>query len=317
MLCFLLSTENSTHKINCIAISNAMDEKQFAAEINSFMNESGKLAELRTKLRFDLIEALSKKNLGKKKKNTRKSEDNLALNSLILEHFLRNGNEYSASVFNSEVDKNGFLIAVEKSDKLTDDELEEIVRILALKQQLDLESLKVSYYRRKDQSLLAAIFNEISSKNRNEGLMEKLDKIENLLRNKSDKELVRKIEGIKDQLRDEGGMSPDSSKAENSRRSDLYPTISEVDSLREQLREARTQIEQLKSTAKEFDDLRLLVQAQKAQLEDLGKVGQSDANDFNEGAAASVDGFVDKIRSKVKILHQSSNSIDKQLSDMI
>ena len=120
-----------------------------------------------------------------------------------------------------------------------------------------------------------------------------------------------------------------SSAEENSRRSFVSsegsysrsPVNSEVESLREELRVTNEQLSALKEARLgEIENLKRIV---RNQSEQLGKLkAPRDAEVRNERVGSdqrvtnTVDGFVQRVRSKVDDLYMDSNTIDKELCEM-
>ena len=90
---------------------------------------------------------------------------------------------------------------------------------------------------------------------------------------------------------------------------------------REQLRKTNEELGALKEARlSEIEDLKRIVRTQSEQLEKLKAPRDSDdSNERVEGdqrVASAVDGFVQRVRSKVDVLYMDSNSIDKELCEM-
>ncbi len=81
-----------------------MDKEEFASEIKAWLQDSGTLRDMQTKLRKELFEAmlLKKQNQDRAEKET--SESDKALNLLILEHLMQRGLWYTASIMTSEAE---------------------------------------------------------------------------------------------------------------------------------------------------------------------------------------------------------------------
>ena len=87
-----------------------MDSIRMAAEVREWLEESGILKEMQTRLRAKMIERLMDRNKKSKKGNNSRlnngssspSKSASALNSLILEHLLRARLWYTAAVFTRE-----------------------------------------------------------------------------------------------------------------------------------------------------------------------------------------------------------------------
>ncbi len=178
------------------------------------MRDSGKMRELRTKLRADLVEAIrgNKKTgkTGSSSPSSSSSPASRALNSLFLEHLARHRLWYTASVFSSEADFlleanvtfRGDATADAVEPKLSDEDVARLLTALDLPRLLDSEGLRVEYYRRREASLMESLLRLVNRRGGGGGgLMERLDEIENLVREREEgQRLARKVDRLRRRL---------------------------------------------------------------------------------------------------------------------
>ena len=291
-----------------------MDSHTFKSEVREWLEKSGKLKELQTKLRSDLIKGLSEKR--KAKGNTAEvdtpvPEAKKAINSLVLEQLILSGHWYTASVFASEAT---FLEDLDPLDnpqtrpqKFPDGTIDAVLAGLDVSRALNSDQLRVAYYRRQDQSLLEVLLRTVSHAHQEDEkrhLLEKLGQIEEALisgqgqrRSGSERKRIAEMKDnvLKQALEESGssavsseagdGSSADSSRSDSVTMSDdedLTTTRSrqsrEIRELRTQLSEAQSKIKSLRTAREETADLKSLIEAQKKELERIKeKLDESDA----------------------------------------
>jgi len=327
-----------------------MDSTKLAAEVREWLEESGILKDMQARLRAKMIERLMDK---KKKGNILKNNSaslprrSASLNSLFLEHLLRARLWYSAAVFTREATddfgcEDSFVekpIEMKIDDchsntaaqKVSEEHLSKILTRLDWPRRLNNDALRVTYYSRQDHSLAEALFDTVASDNGggvssldNDGILDKLSEIERLLADRKRHGVIKdKVDSLKRDVEER------SSAEENSRRSFVSsegsysktPLNSEVESLREELRKTNEELSALKEARMdEIEDLKRLVRTQSEQLEKQKAPRDADVRyervEGDQRVSNAVDGFVQRVRSKVDVLYMDSNSIDKELCEM-
>ena len=100
-----------------------------------------------------------------------------------------------------------------------------------------------------------------------------------------------------------------------------YYSVLSASSIREDLRRTNEELRALKEARMdEIEDLKQIVRSQNEQLERLKVSRDVDLNrepiESDQRVPNTVDGFVQRVRSKVDVLCMDSNSIDKELCEM-
>ena len=170
-----------------------MDPEKFSLELQTWMQESGAVKELKTRLRKEMYDLLLTKKLPRDAKNINIKNDkttskpvtdfDLALNLLIVEHLMQKGLWYTASVMVSEAEfieeppEIEVVTTAKKSpnsDKLTeykrqspaklsDETVAKISNcIFDFDDETFLESVLLTYYRQKDASVMSLMFKHIN-----------------------------------------------------------------------------------------------------------------------------------------------------------
>ena len=170
-----------------------MDPDKFSSELQTWMQESGAVKELKTRLRKEMYDLLLTKKLPRDAKNINIKNDkttckpvtdfDLALNLLIVEHLMQKGLWYTASVMVSEAEfiedppEIEVVTTAKKSpnsDKLTeykrqspaklsDETVAKISNcIFDFDDETFCESVLLSYYRQKDASVMSLMFKHIN-----------------------------------------------------------------------------------------------------------------------------------------------------------
>lgn len=169
-----------------------MDPEKFSSELQTWMQESGAVKELRTRLRKEMYDLLLSKKVPNESKNINirndrsskpTSEFDLALNLLIVEHLMQKGMWYTASVMVSEAefleDPPEIEVVTTAKKSPNSDKLSEYKRQSPAKlsdetvgrisnQIFDfdcdqlLENVLLSYYRQKDASVMSLLFQFIN-----------------------------------------------------------------------------------------------------------------------------------------------------------
>ena len=91
--------------------------------------------------------------------------------------------------------------------------------------------------------------------------------------------------------------------------------------IREELRKTNDELSALKEARlEEIEYLKRIVRAQSEQLEKMKAPRDADVRpervEGDQRVPNTVDGFVQRVRSKVDVLYMDSNSIDKELCEM-
>ena len=169
-----------------------MDPDKFSSELQTWMQESGAVKELRTRLRKEMYDLLLAKKVPNESKNINirndrsskpTSEFDLALNLLIVEHLMQKGMWYTASVMVSEAefleDPPEIEVVTTAKKSPNSDKLSEYKRQSPAKlsdetvsrisnQIFDfdcdqlLDNVLLSYYRQKDASVMSLMFKFIN-----------------------------------------------------------------------------------------------------------------------------------------------------------
>ena len=100
-----------------------------------------------------------------------------------------------------------------------------------------------------------------------------------------------------------------------------YYSVLSASSIREDLRRTNEELRALKEARMdEIEDLKQIVRSQNEQLERLKVWRDVDLNrepiESDQRVPNTVDGFVQRVRTKVDVLCMDSNSIDKELCEM-
>ncbi len=289
-----------------------MDSSVFAEELEKWMRDSGKVKEMRTKLRADLVEAIR----GRRGPDNNRSNSSTsapltsrALNSLFLEHLLRCGMWYTASVFSSEGEfllDSGIKSASAPGDsKLSDEDISRLLSALDLDGLArESEALRVDYYRRRGASLVECLLRAVdrsrSSSSSVGSLLNRLEEIERLIKEREvgDGRMEREVDGLRRKLsRSEEESFSQSTQTVSSREEEKSNQIKE---LRDELEAAREEIRRLKEDRRK---------------EELQRK-EDDRRTEEDVLRGPVDAFVSDVRSRVDLLYKSSVSIDKEFSQL-
>ncbi len=321
-----------------------MESNEFAEELETWMRDSGRIRELRTKLRADLVMAIRGKAKQDEQKNkaNNNSDTSKAVNSLLLEHLSRQGCWYTATVFSSEAD---VLFETGSESKLGDQEVSKLLTALDLGNS---EALRVSYYRKKETSLLECLLRRGKENEEQQAVLERLEAIEQLV--KQDQRMARRVDKLRKKLQE--SRSPSSSAAspsyveqeqveeDVSRSSSFMPSQSQsltspkndnATELGRMLEEAKEEIKTLREESRgKEEELKRALEAQREQLavvrELLEKkvtleasnestpIGYNRQNPNASQRDAKLDAFLTEVRGKIDSLYQSSVEIDQEFS---
>ena len=153
-----------------------MDRETFVSQVKDWLIESGAVRQLQTKLRSDLIEAITKSEDNRlkirTKGNIRCSPEDGTLNTLLIEHLMTRGLWYSSSVMANEADfapwqppniEETVVVGSGQSSqqhpvKMTD---EQISGILNGMEALDVDHISSQYFRQRRASILDLIFAQL------------------------------------------------------------------------------------------------------------------------------------------------------------
>jgi len=327
-----------------------MDSTKMAAEVREWLEESGILKEMQARLRAKMIERLMDKNRKGsrlKTKHASQPRGSAALNSLFLEHLLHTKLWYTAAVFTREATDdfgcedsfverpNQMKIDDCHSDtspqKVNEEHLSKILTRLNWPRRLNNDALRVAYYSRQNHSLAEALFDTVASDNKGgvtnldtDGILDKLSEIERLLEDRKRHGVIKdKLDSLKRDVEERSITEEKSGRSFVSSEESYSKTNvnSEVESLREDLRRTNEELTALKEARMdEIEDLKQIVRSQNEQLERLKVSRDVDLKrepiESDQRVPNTVDGFVQRVRSKVDVLCMDSNSIDKELCEM-
>ena len=291
-----------------------MDPEIFSLELQAWMQESGAVKELRTRLRKEMYDLLLKKKLPKETKNINilndkktESDSDLGMNLLIVEYLMKKGMWYTASVMVSEAEfledppeieivttqkksSNSTKMSEHKRQspsKLSD---ESIIKILNGVFNFDckemLQNILLSYYHQKDASVLSLMLKFVGN------VLQKND----LEETKLSDEFVEKVEKEKkkEKKRESStSISNDEFSREERRTSKLKRTVDlssdERDillkKLQKQLLDARCEIEVLAESKVRLAHFQSVIETQNFTLEELRrevKILKSQQNVIND-----------------------------------
>ncbi len=185
-------------------LGSVMDANKFASEMETWLRDSGRLAELRTKLRADLVMELSRRDQRRPHQSDKRHPWTSALDELFLEYLRCCGRWYTASVFVSEA---GLVAAEDKVHrKLANESLTRILSALELPGLVKSDSLRVGYYGQEGEPLVASIIKELRCRRNTKGsgdqLLEILGEVELLLaREESNARISRKLSKMMDRVK--------------------------------------------------------------------------------------------------------------------
>lgn len=294
-----------------------MDVPQFRTEIQAWLKDSGKLKEMQTRLRSEMIQQLRS---GKKQiqpPSRPPSAKKLALNTLILEQLMRSECWYSASILASEahfpddsappmLDPGPLNRDTFVPQKLSDESLSQILSQLEMPSRVDSETLRIAYYRNPSDSLLEVLLQTLAGQDSgtltSRPMLEKLDQIEALIRSKRDKnrdhELLNRLDHLKanlDKRSDTGPENYDSVHSVSEEGSSVASSSSRgLDTGATESRTARDNTHQA-----ELEALKNELALTRREL-DTAKATQSDLQDLKL-IIASQKGELDRLRSALEV----------------
>ena len=314
-----------------------MDSEKFSSEIQTWMLESGAVKELKTRLRkemYDLLLARKTKNINVvNDKSSKKcvSEFDLAMNLLIVEHLMKKGLWYTASVMVSEAEfleeppeievvtstkkcQNSDRVQEYKRQspaKLSD---ETVARAFAHVLDLDpkglVDQVMVDYYRQRDASVLSLMLKYLNQDIKNR---EELDLI---------KQKVPETPAVPEKVE-----PPSPKKSEKSPKKKVRPEIRSTasssttteDYSEEKVRKKRSKKSSKHSNDADDDKDRILRQLQKELLDarcEMQSLAESKVRLANFQAVIETQTFtIDELRNEVRLLRSRQNVLSDKMSE--
>ena len=333
-----------------------MDREKFSSEVKNWLLESGRIKDLQTQLRRDLVQfLLNRKPLKKKSPKPETSVKDASLNLLILEHLARRGHWFTASVMASEVnfgDLQNLLKTwslgqeTDTPPKLKDMEVDAILKdskVFFWIGQDEQDRLKFEYYKSHDQTLLAALLTWISGNRQhitNQDsqadltLLKRLEGLEqNLEREVRNRDVIRRVNATKKQLR-ALSLDHECSNASSANEASLSEaiiskqslSIEEGDELKRELKDAKEELKKLRSNQIEIEQLKKTVKLQRQEIDQLRLImrkserEKSDRHSVNRDTTSGTDqgfeNYLQKVKMKLADLSNSNAMIDEELVKM-
>jgi hypothetical protein len=339
-----------------------MDHDKFSSELQTWMQESGAVKELRTRLRKEMYDLLLTKKLSKETKNINIENDkngkinnvsDRAINLLIVEHLMKKGMWYTASVMVSEAEfleeppEIEIVTTTKKSSnsdkmleykrqspsKLSDETIDKVLNgVFNFDYQEILESVLLSYYRQKDASVMSLLFKFVSD------ALQKVDPKPAKLSDQISEKIVRNVEKKKRKEKKKDSStsvsaddySMEERRVSTTKRRSVDLSNDERDllkKLQKQLLDARCEIEVLAETKVRLAHFQSVSETQKFSLEELRrevnnlKSQQNVMNDkitetkiIDTNLVDNLQAFVAQVKSSVDNLELASQNIDSEFA---